>query len=82
MKRFWLSLRESDIRNVLAVIITVGVFSIMYLLIIKEVPQPNHDIVIGAVGFIFGGAMGAVCGYFFSASKVDKKMDQVTNKTE
>lgn len=69
MKRFMFSMKEADIRNILAVICTIGVFVLMYLLIIKEIPKENHDIVISAVSFVFGGALGAVYSYFFGASK-------------
>lgn len=69
MKRIWLSVRDSDIRNILAIIITLGCFLIIYLLIIKEVPQGNKDILNIAIGFLFGGAFAGVVGYFYGSSR-------------
>jgi len=51
------------------VITSLGSFIIIYLLIIKQIPEPNHDIVIAAVGYILGAANGMVYGYFFGAAK-------------
>jgi hypothetical protein len=59
----------ADIRNILAVITSLGCFIIIYLLIIKQIPEPNHDIVIAGVGYILGAANGMVYGYYFGASK-------------
>lgn len=59
----------AEIRNILGVITSIGCFFIIYLLIIKEVPERNHDIVIASVGYILGAANGLVYGYYFGASK-------------
>jgi hypothetical protein len=76
MKEFFVKIKEADIRNILAIIVTLGVFVLMYLLVIKEIPKDNHDIVISAVSFVFGGGFGAVTSYFFGASKGDKPKDE------
>jgi len=44
----------------------------LYFLIAKGIPSENHDVVIAAVGYILGGANGAVYAYLFSASRADK----------
>lgn len=59
----------AEIRNIISVITSIGCFIIIYLLIIKEVPERNHDIVIASVGYILGAANGMVYGYLFGASK-------------
>jgi hypothetical protein len=63
----------ADIRNIISLITTIGCFVLLYLLIIKQVPERNHDIVVAAVGYMLGAANGAVYGYYFGASKAPAK---------
>lgn len=66
----WLKkVSKSDIRNILSITIVLGCFVIVYLLIVKEIPEKNKDVVNIAVGFILGGALAGVIGYYFGASK-------------
>ena len=68
----WLKrLTKADIRNSLAIVIVLGCFGLMYLLQVKPIPQQNHDIVNIVAGFIFGGALAGVVGYYFGATKID-----------
>lgn len=72
----WLKrLTKTDIRNSLAIMIVVGCFILMYLLQVKPVPAENHDIVNIVCGFIFGGALAGVVGYYFGSTKTEKKHD-------
>jgi hypothetical protein len=72
----WLRrLTKSDIRNSIAIIIVVGCFILMYLLQVKPIPEQNHDLVLTVGGFIFGGALAGVVGYYFGATKNDKKVN-------
>ncbi len=72
----WLRrLTKSDIRNSIAIIIVVGCFILMYLLQVKPIPEQNHDLVLTVGGFIFGGALACVVGYYFGATKNDKKVN-------
>lgn len=72
----WLKrLTKSDIRNSIAIIIVVGCFILMYLLQVRPIPEQNHDLVLTVGGFIFGGALAGVVGYYFGATKNDKKVD-------
>lgn len=64
---------KTSIANILGVLIVVGCFIMMYLLIIKAIPDTNKDVVNTAVGFIFGGGLAGVTGYFFGASKTNKE---------
>jgi len=69
----WLKrLTKADIRNSLAIIVVLGCFGLMYLLQVKAIPKENHDIVNIVAGFIFGGALAGVIGYYFGATKTDK----------
>ena len=70
----WLKrLTKTDIRNSIAIIVVVGCFLLMYLLQVKPIPEQNHDIVNIVAGFIFGGALAGVVGFYFGATKSDKK---------
>lgn len=71
----WLKrLTKTDIRNTLAIFIVVGCFVLMYLLQVKPIPEQNHDLVLTVGGFIFGGALAGVVGYYFGATKSEKKI--------
>lgn len=69
MKKFFENIGKTEIRNILAVIITVGCFVLLYLLQVKEVPEQNQQVLNIAVGFVFGGALAGVVGYYFGSSK-------------
>jgi len=69
----WLKrLTKADIRNSLAIIIVLGCFILMYLLQMKPIPEQNHDLVLTVGGFIFGGALAGVVGYYFGSTKQEK----------
>jgi hypothetical protein len=63
---------KAAIRHILAVLITCGCFAMLYFLVIKAIPETNKDVVLTAVGFVFG-QLGVISGYFFGASKGDEK---------
>jgi hypothetical protein len=70
----WLKrITKTDIRNILAIIIVIGSFLLLYLLQVKPIPEQNHDLVLTAGGFIFGGALAGVVGFYFGATKGEKK---------
>lgn len=66
---------KSDIRNIIAIISVVGAFLIMYLIIIKPIPAENKETVNIALGFVLGGLIGGVNGFYFGASKGDSKSE-------
>ena len=81
MKKFWDKIVKTDIANILGVIIVLGCFILLYIMQIKPIPTENKDVLNIAVGFVFGGALAGVIGYFFGASKPrdghdDTKTDQ------
>ena len=69
MKRFWDKIGTTEIRNIIAVIAVIGAFILLYLMIIKPIPPANKDTLNLAIGFVFGGLVGGVSGFFFGASK-------------
>jgi uncharacterized membrane protein len=72
MKRFLETFSKTNIAHILAVIIVLGTFTLLYLMMIKEIPKDNLSTVNIAVGFVFG-SLGAVIGYFYGASKPTDK---------
>ncbi len=75
MKRFWDKIGTTEIRNIIAVIAVIGAFILLYLMIIKPIPSENKDTLNIAIGFVFGGLIGGVSGFFFGASKEAMKPD-------
>ena len=64
---------KTEIRNIIAVMAVIGCFTLLYLMIIKPIPIENKDVLNVAVGFVFGGLLGGVSGFFFGNSKNDSK---------
>lgn len=73
----WLrKISKSDIRNIIAIISVVGAFAVLYLIIIKPIPVENKETVNIAFGFVLGGLIAGVNGYYFGASKGETKKDE------
>lgn len=75
MTEWFRKIGTADIRNIIAVISVVGAFIIMYLIIIKKIPVENKETVNLALGFVLGGLISGVNGYYFGASKSSEKKD-------
>lgn len=59
---------NTDIRNILSIMITVGCFMLIYFLVITAIPESNKDIVMAAVGYVLS-KIGDVTSYYYGASK-------------
>jgi len=68
MKRLLDTFSKTAIGHILAVIIVLGCFILVYVMMIKSIPTENVSTVNQAVGFIYG-MLGIVVGYFFGSSK-------------
>jgi hypothetical protein len=82
MTEFFKKITSKDIRNILAVIIVIGCFVLLYIMQIKEIPQPNKDVVLTAVGFVFGGALAGVVGFYFGSTKSEADKGQTKKEGE
>lgn len=69
MKQLFDKIGKTEIRNILAVMTVIGCFALLYLLQVKPVPAENKDVLNIAVGFVFGGLLAGVSGYYFGSSK-------------
>ena len=75
MGKWFERIGKSDIRNILAVVSVVGAFIVLYMLIVTPIPETNKDTVNLALGFVLGGLVGGVSGFYFGASKGETKKD-------
>lgn len=76
MTEFLKKVTKSDIRNILAVITVLGAFFLLYQMLYKPIPSDNKDIVLTSVGFVLGGLVSGVAGYYFGASKGETKKEE------
>lgn len=72
MSEFWKKITNGDIRNILAVMVTLGCFILLYVLQIKAIPPENKDVVNIAVGTVIGGSLTTVLAFYFGGNKTDK----------
>lgn len=69
MTEFFRKITNGDVRSFLAVITVLGCFTLLYFMMVKEIPTPNKDVINIAMGFVFGSALTGVFGYYFGSSK-------------
>ena len=62
----------SDTRNVLGLLTILFSFATLFTLMFHAVPTANSHLVDISIGFLLGGAVTGVMGYFFSQSVKDK----------
>ncbi|HEX7906224.1 MAG TPA: hypothetical protein VF487_20260 [Chitinophagaceae bacterium] len=75
MTEFLKKVSTGEIRNIIAIVSVIGAFVMLYLIIMKPIPAGNKDTVNLAVGFLLGGLIGGVNGYFFGNSKPNTVKD-------
>lgn len=71
MKQFWQKIGNTEIRNILAVMVVLGCFILLYIMLVKPIPAENKDILNVVGGMVFGGGLSVVLGFYFGASKSD-----------
>ena len=72
MKRFLDKIGVTDVRNILGIVSVLGCLIVVILLLFKQIPAGNNDVLNVAIGFLFGNLVSPVSGDFFGSSK-DKK---------
>jgi hypothetical protein len=60
---------------ILGALIVTGFFILLYLLISKNIPEPNKDLLNLVVGALIG-SFATVVGYFFGSSSGSAKKDE------
>ena len=64
---------------VLASSIVVGFFALLYLLIVKSVPETNSEVLNMTIGALIG-CFTAIVGYYFGSSKGSKEKTDIIAK--
>lgn len=70
---------KSPVPAILAGVLIGGFLSLVALLAFREVPAPNRDIIVAAVG-IFGGQLVTVYQFYFGSSSGSAKKDETIAK--
>jgi hypothetical protein len=70
MKFFmWERLSKLPIAILIAVIIIVASYGLLYLLSFKEIPQRNHDVLISLISGVIGSCVTPVIGWLYTTNK-------------
>jgi hypothetical protein len=72
MRRLFENISKTDIRNIISLVIVLGCFTLLGVMLLRSIPVDNKDIVLTALGFVFGSGMSGVTGYYFGSTKGDK----------
>jgi len=72
MEDFFKKIGNTEVRNVIAVITVLGAFILLVLLTLKPIPEVNKDTLNLAIGFVLGGLVSGVAGFYYGSSKKDK----------
>lgn len=68
-----------DIRNVLGILTLLLAFGALFVMMFHVIPKENTHLVDTSIGFLLGGAVTGVMGYFFTQSVKDTKHDDTPN---
>lgn len=80
MKELFKRFGKAQIQNVLGVMNTVGSYVLLYIMLVKEIPVANKDILLMAIGFVLGGSLPSSNGFFFGASKKEPSAPAKTDE--
>lgn len=62
-------------------LIVAGFFTLLYLLISSEIPEPNKDLLSLVVGALIG-SFSTIVGYFYGSSKGSAEKDKLISKQD
>jgi uncharacterized BrkB/YihY/UPF0761 family membrane protein len=68
-KNMWEKINKLSVKVVVAVIIVLASFGLLYFLLFKQVPEHNKQLLDVMVGATVGSSMTAVLGWLFTQSK-------------
>ena len=69
----WDKINKVSVQIIIAVIIIIASFGLLYLLAYKEVPQGNRDLFHVMIGYVVGACVTAVIGWLYTQSKSTTK---------
>lgn len=75
---------KTDTRTLLALIGTLGSFTMLGMMQFHPIPEGNKDVVTLAIGIVLGGSLSNVYSFYFGSSKqdADKNKKEVINGKE
>jgi hypothetical protein len=66
----WDRINKVPVQVILAVLISIGSFGLLYLLAFKEVPNGNRDLFNVLIGTVLGSTLTPVIGWLYTSNKV------------
>jgi hypothetical protein len=76
MKSFLKKLNDTDIRHIIAVMVVIGVFTVLILQHFVKIPEPNVSTVQRSTDQILALGFGVVLGFMFTSQKINKPTEQ------
>lgn len=77
-------MKPKDVKDtyqyVLGALVVIGFFALLIILIKKEVPAPNKDLLNLVVGALIG-SFATVVGYFFGSSKGSAEKNEIMKQS-
>lgn len=73
---------KSKTQNIVAFMALVFMFTFLTLLVFKEIPQANKDIVNILITLMFPSLLASVIWYLFNYKKIDSDTNNITTVTQ
>jgi ACR3 family arsenite efflux pump ArsB len=65
----WEKLNKLPVQILIAVLVIILSYGLLYLLSFKEIPQVNHDVIISLISGVIGSCLTPVIGWLYTLSK-------------
>lgn len=72
----WEKLTKMPIQIVIAFLIIILSYGLLYLMSFKEIPTGNHDVVISLISGVIGSCVTPVIGWLFTTNKNQQHQNQ------
>ena len=71
--------KELWFKHSIAILSVLGVFILLHILLVKEIPTNNKDVVNIAIGALIGGLIARIAGHYFPSSSKPTDTTTTTN---
>jgi len=65
----WERLSKLPVAIIIAVIIIIASYGLLYLLSFKPIPERNHDVLISLISVVIGSCITPVIGWLYTTNK-------------